>query len=128
MGGGRSWIVGVSVVGSFEFCSIYISHVAGDRIRIRRMSNCLIFIKKNSYCYQFNFGIYTLQTMQKDYDLILFCLLCCMNWYSWGFIHTYFPIRTHSLPIRRVVKFYNHTLRLRCGCIPMRYPLSVLIE
>ena len=28
-------------------------------------------------------------------------------------------VRTHSLRTGKVVKFYNYTLRLRCGCIPM---------
>ena len=31
-------------------------HGAGDQIRIWYMTNCHIFIKNNSYCYQFNFG------------------------------------------------------------------------
>ena len=45
--------------------------------------------------------------------------LCCVNWYSSGIIGS-------SLHIRKVVKFYNYKLRLRYGCIPIRYsPLSV---
>ena len=52
--------------------------------------------------------------MQKYLSLVINYLLCCMNWYSWGVIRS-------SHRIRIIVKFYNHTLRLRHGCIPMRY-------
>ena len=58
---------------------------------------------------------------QKNFDSIIFCVLCCMNWYSWGIISTSLRIRTHSLCIRTVVKFHNQTLRLQYGCIAMRY-------
>ena len=58
--------------------------------------------------------------MQKYLILVINCLLCCMNWYSWGVIRSSHRIRTRSHRIRTrshciriVVKFYNHTLRLR---------------
>ena len=59
--------------------------------------------KQNISCYYFDFGIRTAQTMQKNLSSIIFCLLCCMNWYSLGIIH--------SSPT--VVKVYNHMLCLR---------------
>ena len=91
------------------------SHVAGNRIRLWVMTNCVTFIKKNIYCYQFYFGTRTVETMQKDFCSIIFCLLCCMNWwYSWGIIRA-------SLRICTVVKLYDHTLRQRYECIPIRY-------
>ena len=46
-------------------------------------------------------------------------LLCCINWYFWGILHSSLRIRIHSFRIRTAVKFYNHTLRLRYS------PLSV---
>ena len=60
--------------------------------------------------------------MQKYLILVINCLLCCINWYSWDVIRS-------SHRIRMVVKFYNHTLRLRYGRIPMRYypPLVLLL-
>ena len=66
--------------------------------------------------------------MQKYLILVINCLLCCMNWYSWGVIRSSHRIRTRSHCIRIVVKFYNHTLRLRYGRIQMRYypPLVLL--
>ena len=54
--------------------------------------------------------------MQKYLNLVINRLLCCMNWYSWGVIRSLHRIRTRSYRIRIVVKFYNHTLRLRYGC------------
>ena len=67
--------------------------------------------------------------MQKYLILIINCLLCCMNWYSWGVIRSSHRIRTRSHCIRIVVKFYNHTLRPRYGRIQMRYypPLVLLL-
>ena len=59
--------------------------------------------------------------MQKYLSSVTNCFLCCMNWYSWGVICRPHRIRTRSHRIRIVVKVYNHTLRLRYGCIPMRY-------
>ena len=52
---------------------------------------------------------------------VINCPLCCMNWYSWGVIRCSHCIRTRSHRIRMVVKFYNHTSRLRNRCIMMRY-------
>ena len=67
--------------------------------------------------------------MQKDLIPVINCLLCLMNWYSWGVIRSSLRIHTHSLRICTVVKFYNHTLRQRYGCIPMQYsPPFVLLE
>ena len=67
--------------------------------------------------------------MQKYLILVINCLLCCMNWYSWGVIRSSHRIRTRSHCICIVVKFYNHTLRLRYGRIQMRYypPLVLLL-
>ena len=48
----------------------------------------------------------SVQTVQTDFNMIIFCLLCHMNWYFGVIIRT-------SLPIRTVVKFYNQTLQLR---------------
>ena len=62
-----------------------------------------------------------LRLMQKYLSPVINCLACCMNWYSWGVIRSSYRIRTRSHRIRIVVKFYNHTLLLRYGCIPMRY-------
>ena len=62
-----------------------------------------------------------LRLMQKYLIPVINCLLCCMNWYSWGVIRSSHRIRTRSHRIRIVVKFYNHTLRLRHGCILMLY-------
>ena len=59
--------------------------------------------------------------MQKYLIPVINCLLCCMNWCSWGVIRKSHRISICSHRIRMVVKFYNHTLRLRCGCVPMRY-------
>ena len=53
--------------------------------------------------------------MQKYLIPVINCLLCCMNWYSWGVIRKSHRIGTCSHRIRMAVKFYNHTLRLRCG-------------
>ena len=36
-------------------------------------------------------------------------------------------VRTHSDCIRIAVKFYDHTLRLGYGCIPMRYYASLVL-
>ena len=77
-------------------------------------------LKQNISCYYFNFGTCTIQAMQKDLSPTMFCLLCCMDWYSSSVIcsslcirtHS-LRIRTHSLRIRTVVKFYNHTLQVR---------------
>ena len=44
-----------------------------------KVSSCLIFIKNNTYCYKYNFETSTVQTIQKDSESIIFCLLCCMN-------------------------------------------------
>ena len=44
-----------------------------------------------------------------------------MNWYSWGVIRSSHHIPTRLDRVRIVVKFYNHTLRLRYGWIPLRY-------
>ena len=101
------------------------SDVAGDCICIWPAVDCLIFIKKDLYGYKFKFGTSTVETLQKDFDLIIFCLLC---WYSSGIICTSLRIRMHSLHICTVVKFYNYILRLQCGCLPMRYyPPRVLL-
>ena len=62
-----------------------------------------------------------LRLMQKYLIPVINCLLCCMNWYSWGAVRSSHRIRTRSHRISMVVKFYNHTLGLRYGCIPMRY-------
>ena len=63
-----------------------------------------------------------LRLMQKYLSPVINCFLCGMNWYSWGVIRSFHrKIRTRSHRIRIVVKFYNHTLRLRHECIPMRY-------
>ena len=56
--------------------------------------------------------------------------------YSWGIIRTSLRIcthslgiHTHSLRIRTVLKFYNHTLWIRYGYNPFRYsPLSVFLD
>ena len=48
---------------------------------------------------------------QKYLSPVINCLLCCMNWYSWGVICKSHRIRTRSHRIRMVVKFYNHMLR-----------------
>ena len=52
--------------------------------------------------------------MQKYLILVINCLLCCMNWYSWGVIRSSHRIRTRSHCIRIVVKFYNHTYSYSC--------------
>ena len=65
--------------------------------------------------------------MQKYLILVINCLLCWRNWYSSGVIRSSHRIRTCSHCIRIVVKFYNHTLRLRYGRIQMRYPPLVLL-
>ena len=59
-----------------------------------------------------------LRLIQKYLSLVINCLLCCMNW---GFIRSSHRTRRRSHRIRIVVKFYNHTFRLRYGCSPMRY-------
>ena len=56
-----------------------------------------------------------LRLMKKYIIPVINCLLCCMNWYSWGVIRRSHRIRTRSNRIRIVVKFYNRTLRLRWG-------------
>ena len=63
-----------------------------------------------------------LRLMQKYLSLIFRCLLCCMNWYSCGFIRSSHRIGTRLCRIRIVVKFYNHTFcygtdAARCGII-----------
>ena len=65
--------------------------------------------------------------MQKYLILVINCLLCCINWYSWGVIRSSHRIRTRSHCIRIVVKFYNLMFRLRYGRIQMRYPPLVLL-
>ena len=62
-----------------------------------------------------------LTLMQKYFIPVINCLLCCMNWYSWSVIHSSHSIGTCSHRIRIIVKFYNHTLQLRYGYIPMQY-------
>ena len=47
--------------------------------------------------------------MQKYLRPVINCLLCCMNWYSWGVICSSKRIHTRSHRVRMVVKFYNHT-------------------
>ena len=64
---------------------------------------------------------------QKYLSPVMNCLVCCMNWYSWGVIRSSYCIRTRSHRIRIVVKFYNHTLRLGYGYIPMRYYASLVL-
>ena len=59
--------------------------------------------------------------MQKYLIQVISCLLCYRNWYSWGVIRSSRGICTRSHRIRIVVKFYNHTLRIRYGCFPMQY-------
>ena len=65
--------------------------------------------------------------MQKYLGLVINCLSCCMNWYSWGVIRSSHRIRTRSHRIRIVVKFYSHALRVRYGCIPMWYYPPVVL-
>ena len=55
--------------------------------------------------------------MQKYLIPVINCLLCCINWYSWGVIRKSHRIGTCSHRIgtcshriRMAVKFYNHTL------------------
>ena len=55
--------------------------------------------------------------MQKDLIRVINCLLCCINSYSWGVIHSSYRICIRSHCIRRVVKFYNHMLRLHVDAI-----------
>ena len=58
---------------------------------------------------------------QKYLSLVITCLLCCTNCYPCGVIRSSHRIGTRLCSVCIVVKFYNHTLRLRYGCIPMRY-------
>ena len=55
--------------------------------------------------------------MQKYLSPVINCLLCCMNWYSWGVIRKSHRIRTRSHRIRMVVKCYNHTVRMRSDAV-----------
>ena len=64
---------------------------------------------------------------QKYLSPVMNCLICFMNWYSWGVIRSSYLIRTRLHRIRIVVKFYNHALRLGYGCIPMRYYASLVL-
>ena len=68
------------------------------------------------------------RVMQKYLSPVISCLLCCMNWYSWGVIRSSHHIHTRLHRIRMVVKFYNHMFQLWYGCIPMQYypPLVLL--
>ena len=59
--------------------------------------------------------------MQKDLGPMIFYLLYCMNWDSSGITRSLLRIRAHSHRIRIVVKLYDHTLRLRYGCISTIY-------
>ena len=65
--------------------------------------------------------------MRKHLSTVINCLLCYMSWYSWSVTRSSHHIHTRSQRIRIVVKFYNHTLRLRYGCIPMRYYVSLAL-
>ena len=105
-------------------------HVAVYRYEyIRRPINGLIFIKTEYVSLFFNSNTCAVYTMQKDLIPVINSPLCCMNWYSLSIIRSSHRIRTRSHRICIVVKFYNHTLRLRYGCIPLQYfPLSVLLE
>ena len=55
--------------------------------------------------------------MQKYLSPVINCLLCFMNWYSWGVIRKSHRIRTRSHRIRMVVKCYNHTVRMRSDAV-----------
>ena len=57
------------------------------------------------------------ELFRQCFCLSIFCLLCCMD--SSGLIRGSLRILAHSLRIRTVVKFYNHTLPLRYRCITM---------
>ena len=96
-----------------------------------RAISCKGQLKQNIYRYSFNFKT-CLDYAERPHpgNQLPFTLYeCCMNWYSHGVIRSSHRIRTRSRPIRIVVKFYNHTLQLRYGCIPTQYfPLSVLLE
>ena len=59
--------------------------------------------------------------IQKYLSPVINCLLSCMNWYSWGVIRKSHRIHSRSHRIRVAVKFYNHTLRVWYGCVPIRY-------
>ena len=58
---------------------------------------------------------------------VMNCLVCCMSLYSFGVICSSYCIRTRSHQIGIVVKFYNHTLRVGYGYIPMRYYASLVL-
>ena len=47
-----------------------------------------------------------------------------MNWYFWSVILSSRRIRTRPYGIRILVKFYNHTLWLRYGCIPIFFSVG----
>ena len=73
--------------------------------------------------------MYCVDYAERPYPGNQLSFICCMNWYSWGVTVSSLRIRTRSRRICMVVKFYNPTLRLRYGCIPMQYvSLSVLLE
>ena len=56
--------------------------------------------------------------MQKYPSSVINCLLCWMNWYSWGVIRSSHHTRTHSHRIRMVVKFYvAATVRMRSDAV-----------
>ena len=100
-------------IGAVVICS----HVAGDRICRLHTANSLIFIKKDIYCHKLNFGTYTVQAMQNDFNFVIFCLSCYINWYCGGIISSSFRIYIHSLRIRIAVKFHKHELGLPNGCM-----------
>ena len=52
---------------------------------------CLTIIRENIYCLILEDVLFT-QVMQKDFDSIILCLLCFMNWYSWGVIRSLYRI------------------------------------
>ena len=58
-----------------------------------------------------------LRRMQKYVSPVIDCLLCCMNWYTWGVIRSSHRIHTRSHRIRIVVKFHNHTLRMHSDAV-----------
>ena len=57
------------------------------------------------------------RVMQKYLSPVINCLLCFMNWYSWGVIRKSHRIGTCSHRIRMVVKFYNHTVRMHSDAV-----------
>ena len=104
------------------------SNVAGDQIRIRRTTNCLIFMKKKNLLLV-NSGTCTVRTMQNDFDSIdnfLFFMLHELVFLGYHFHFASYPYSFASYSYT-VVKFCNHTLRLQYGCIPIQYHRSPVL-